>query len=501
MTDLCYYLRHVIDHVTLVKMSRSNRPPSGTVRPVSSNPTPDLKNYVITEKLGSGTYATVYKAYRKSGNRDVVAIKCVLKSSLNRASTENLLMEIELLKKLKHENIVELYDFEWDDKYIYLIMEFCRGADLSKFIRAKKTLPERIVRRFLKQLVSAMLFLRDNNVAHMDLKPQNILLTSVTNPTVKIGDFGFAKPMLDGDKESVMKGSPLYMAPEIICRKTYDARVDLWSIGVILYECLFGKAPFASRTFQELGEKIWDEKPVELPYGVEVSDNCRDLITRLLQRDPEKRITYDDLAKHPFIDIEHSPSSSSLDKAILIVKKAVQEDTHGQYESAVKHYCESLEHFIPAIHYEKDEKKKDALRLKVKEYMNRAETLKQLLRPKKAIKCDNPMNELLELSKEEEELQAALKLIQAAEIEQSNDDYEQSLYHYEMGLKVIIAYLKTAVKGRKKDLLSKHVRIWMSEAENIKTFLDVQKLNTKDTSGQEELEDKEHLATGYCSLQ
>merc|ERR1712012_1254050 len=96
---------------------------------------PRLAGYVFTEKLGSGTYATVYKAFKQCGSREVVAIKCIEKSSLNKASTENLLTEIQLLKTLKHEHIVELKDFQWDDVYIYLIMEFCSGGDLSKLIR------------------------------------------------------------------------------------------------------------------------------------------------------------------------------------------------------------------------------------------------------------------------------------------------------------------------------------------------------------------------------
>lgn len=413
-----------------------------------------------------------------------------------------------MLKKLKHEYIVELYDFQWDDKYIFLIMEFCSGGDLSKFIRAKRTLPERVVRKFLKQIVSAMLFLREHNVAHMDLKPQNILLTSATSPTLKIADFGFAKHMFDGDKESVMKGSPLYMAPEIICCKSYDARVDLWSIGVILYECLFGKAPFASRTFQELGEKIWDDKAIELPYGVEVSDSCRALIIGLLQRDPDNRITYEELAKHPFIDLQHLPSSESLQKAVSTVKRAVIEDTAGNYNTAIKLYCESLEHFIPAIHYENNDAKKEALRKKVKEYMDRAEELKQVLRPKldpvnglKRTSSSDPLEELLELSQDDEELQAALKVIKAAEMEESNEEYDQALLHYELGLKTIIKHLKEDPKSRRKDLLRKQVEVWMSEAEKIKNFLEVKQLNTSDTSGQEEAEENEHLQTGTCSLQ
>ncbi|CAL1526109.1 unnamed protein product, partial [Lymnaea stagnalis] len=360
-------------------------------------PKPFLNLYVFTEKLGSGTYATVYKAYRKSGEREVVAIKCVLKSSLNRASTENLLTEIELLKTLKHEHIVTLKDFLWDSNYIYLIMEYCNGGDLSRFIRSKRALPEHIVKRFLQQIASAMKFLWDKNVAHMDLKPQNILLTSTASPQIKLADFGFAKHLFDGDRLHVMRGSPLYMAPEIICRGTYDNRVDLWSIGVILFECLFGKAPFASKSFKELGEKIWDQKPIEIPPGVNVSDNARDLILRLLQRQPARRITFPEFFAHPFVDMEHIPSKDALPKATEIIAKAVKKDEEGDHKEAVKFYCEALDFFMPAIHYEQSIEKKKMLRAKVKQYMDRAETLKQLMRSEihshsqhKAVKLESP---------------------------------------------------------------------------------------------------------------
>ena len=346
--------------------------PNNVARPKTAHPLeakPNLDTFVFTDKLGSGTYATVYKAFKRWGNRQSVAVKCVKKSSLNKASTENLLCEIGLLKKLQHPHIVKLIDFQWDDSFIYIIMEYCSGGDLSHFIRSKRTLPEYTVKRFLQQLVKAMMYMRSNNVAHMDLKPQNILLTAPPNPQLKIGDFGFAKHMDLNDELHVMRGSPLYMAPEIICRGKYDSRVDIWSIGVILYECLFGRAPFASKTLKELQDKIWDSKPVEIPYGVTISDDCRDLLLRLLKRNPDDRITFDEFFQHPFVDLEHSPSDTCLSKAINIVKDAVKKDEKGEYKDAIKLYCESLEFFVPAIRHEKNDKKKEALRSKVHDYM------------------------------------------------------------------------------------------------------------------------------------
>lgn len=165
----------------------------------------------------------------------------------NQFECDNIVNEISLLKKLKHDFIVELKGFQWDNNFIYIMMEYCGGGDLSRFIRSRRQLPEVIVKLFLQQLATALKFLRDHNVSHMDLKPQNILLTSGSRPRLKLADFGFAQKFDPEQIKTALKGSPLYMAPEMVLRRRYDAKVDLWSVGVILYECLFGHAPYKAR--------------------------------------------------------------------------------------------------------------------------------------------------------------------------------------------------------------------------------------------------------------
>ncbi|KAF5397882.1 hypothetical protein PHET_08690 [Paragonimus heterotremus] len=136
-------------------------------------------------KLGHGSYGEVYLV-KKRGSEQLVAVKCILKLKLTRRGEDNLVSEIAILQKLEHPHIVRLLDFTWDSTKVYLYMEYCAGGDLSQFIRAKHRLPENLVRRFLRQLGLALQYLKLKNVVHMDLKPQNILLTSNSHPILKV---------------------------------------------------------------------------------------------------------------------------------------------------------------------------------------------------------------------------------------------------------------------------------------------------------------------------
>ncbi|XP_038077303.1 serine/threonine-protein kinase ULK3-like [Patiria miniata] len=460
----------------------------------SSVKQPKLNGFVFTEKLGSGSYATVYKAYRKGQQREVVAIKCVLKSSLSKNSVENLLTEIEILKRIRHEHIVELKDFQWDDSYIYLIMEYCSGGDMSHFIRTKQALPERTVRVFVRQIASALHHLQSENITHMDLKPQNLLLSNSYDPVLKLADFGFASYMTEDVLANTLRGSPLYMAPEIILERKYAAKVDLWSVGVIMFECLFGHAPFASKTFTELAEKIRSSKPIEIPDAIPISDRCRDLLLKLLQRDPGDRIDFPEFFEHPFIDLQHFPCAESLEKAKSLVVQAVEKDTSGDTKAAIQLYCESLQYFLPAIQFERDAQKKDVLRSRVQEYMVRAEDLKQMMKPK-----SQPVVQIPDSSSQDEKqlpdvflldklanghrnLQIALEVAHEAELQDAKENYEAAFRIYQDSLEQLIPILQHEPNGRRRETLHNEVQRYMARAEVVKQFLDVRRIPLKQDS-------------------
>ncbi|XP_039629120.1 serine/threonine-protein kinase ULK3 isoform X2 [Polypterus senegalus] len=381
---------------------------------------PKLAEFILTERLGSGTYAIVYKAYRKNDNREVVAVKVVSKKSLNKASTENLLTEIEILKTVKHPHIVQLKDFQWDSENIYLIMEFCSGGDLSRFIHSRRLLPEHVARRFLQQLASALKFLHERNISHLDLKPQNILLSG---GMLKLADFGFAQYMSPWDERHVLRGSPLYMAPEMVCNRQYDARADLWSVGVILYEALFGHPPFASRSYAEIEEKIRSNRPIET----------------------------------------------------MLVVEAVSKDQSGDYAAALSLYCQSLEHFVPAVHYETDAQRKEAIRKKVKQYISRAEDLKALVASNNKIsfaQAKTTRDLLKEMSRGSPRLIAGLELASAAVAkEEEGDDGHDTLDLYQQSLGELLLMLAAEPVGRRRELLHGEIKCLMARAEYLKEQL------------------------------
>ncbi|KAJ1069795.1 hypothetical protein K5549_009818 [Capra hircus] len=466
---------------------------------------PRLDGFILTERLGSGTYATVYKAYAKKDTREVVAIKCVAKKSLNKASVENLLTEIEILKGIRHPHIVQLKDFQWDSDNIYLIMEFCAGGDLSRFIHTRRILPEKVARVFMQQLASALQFLHERNISHLDLKPQNILLSSLEKPHLKLADFGFAQHMSPRDEKHVLRGSPLYMAPEMVCQRQYDARVDLWSVGVILYEALFGQPPFASRSFSELEEKIRSNRVIE-------SREPRSTIVRSKRRALQPvtgspwpwglgaRMPEPNFFAHPWVDLEHMPSGESLARATALVVQAVKKDQEGDAAAALSLYCKALDFFVPALHYEVDAQRKEAIKAKVGQYVSRAEELKAIVSSsnRALLRQGTSARDLLrEMARDKPRLLAALEMASAALAKEEEAGGEQdALALYQHSLGELLLLLAAEPPGRRRELLHTEVQNLMARAEYLK-----EQVKMKEAHWEAETLDKEGLSESVRSCE
>ncbi|KAK3702078.1 hypothetical protein QZH41_014767 [Actinostola sp. cb2023] len=263
--------------------------------------------YSKKDLIGHGAFAVVFKGHHRKKEDFVVAIKVISKKNLSKTQTL-LAKEIKILKELHHENVVALYDCQERPSSVFLVMEYCNGGDLADYLQVKGTLSEDTIRLFLKQIASAMSTLQSKGIVHRDLKPQNLLLnhSGSANPPpseikVKIADFGFARFLPGEMMAATLCGSPMYMAPEVIMSKAYDAKADLWSLGTIVYQCLTGKAPFQANSPQALKKFYEKNKGVcpNIPAGT--SNHIKDLLTGLLKRNPKDRMDFGEFFSHPFL--------------------------------------------------------------------------------------------------------------------------------------------------------------------------------------------------------
>ncbi|XP_050428349.1 serine/threonine-protein kinase ULK3-like isoform X2 [Adelges cooleyi] len=445
-----------------------------------------IKGYNIIKNIGKGSTSTVYLAHLKENVENTVAIKVIERCKLSKSAENAVVTEIGVMKKLKHKHIVQMIDFVWDSKNIYIILEYCDGGDLSAFIKHRTKLSEKVCRRFMQQLALALQYLRSHNVSHLDLKPQNLLLMKSPHLILKVGDFGLAKFMSEKTQMENIRGSPLYMAPEMLLHSRYDVKADLWSVGVITYECIFGQAPYASDSIKDLCEKVKKVLPIEIPV-THVSPHCRDLLINLLKHNPSERLSYDKFFKHPFLDLEHTPSEESYVKGLDAIKQAVQLDAEKNYKAAFCKYCIGLQYLIPCLQNESDESKKQAFKMKLNEYTKRAEELKATLYISKVkVNSDEKMEptsvssdvdedhsqNLMSLCKNTPQLASAVEIALSGQMYLVEGHYEAAIEKYNIGLNLCNKLLEKEPAGVRYDLLVKQIGDWTKQCENASALLE-----------------------------
>ncbi|XP_074567988.1 serine/threonine-protein kinase ATG1c-like isoform X2 [Curcuma longa] len=258
-------------------------------------------DYMIGQQIGAGAFSTVWRARHRVRGMEV-AVKEIAMDRLSKKLQENLLSEVSILRRINHPNIIALYDFIQTPGRIYLVLEYCKGGDLSVFIQNHGRIPENIAKHFMKQLASGLQVLRDNNVIHRDLKPQNLLLSTYEeNSVLKIADFGFARSLAPRGLAETLCGSPLYMAPEVMQFQKYDAKADLWSIGIILYQLVTGRTPFTGNSQIQLLQNILKTNEFRFPLDCNLSYECVDLCQKLLRRNAVERLTFEEFFNHQFL--------------------------------------------------------------------------------------------------------------------------------------------------------------------------------------------------------
>ena len=258
-----------------------------------------IGGYLIKNNLGEGTFGKVKLGiYLKSGEK--VAIKIISKKKLKEKNDQiHLKREIDLLQKLNHINIISVYEiFENIDNY-YIVMEYCSKGELFNYIVSKRRLNEAEAAYFFYQLINGLEYIHSIGISHRDIKPENLLLTG--NYILKIIDFGLSNYYNDNINKYLATpcGSPCYSSPEMVSGKSYNGfKVDVWSCGIVLFAMLCGYLPFDDKT----DDKIIFKKIVEceIKYPFFLSDMARDIIAKLLIKDPNKRISIKEVKMHPF---------------------------------------------------------------------------------------------------------------------------------------------------------------------------------------------------------
>ncbi|CAG9323861.1 unnamed protein product [Blepharisma stoltei] len=250
-----------------------------------------MNNYHFYEEIGRGKYSVVYKGRIKK-TITYIAVKSVEKSRRSKV-----LNEVRIMHELDHENILKFFQWYETRNHLWLMFEYCPGGDLLSLIDKDKQLPEATVRQLGSDLRDALYYLHTHGIIFADLKPSNILFNEYG--VVKLSDFGLARKIndVDPDKEG-RRGTPYYMAPELFEEGgVYSYYSDLWSLGCVLYELAVGNPPFMSNSFQDLVSQILTK---ETPEVNKCSHEFNDLLGDLLQKDPAKRITWEELLVHPF---------------------------------------------------------------------------------------------------------------------------------------------------------------------------------------------------------
>jgi len=258
-----------------------------------------ITDFEILEKLGEGSFGKVYKARHKLTNV-IYAIKSIDKlNKNNQVGKPYFRREIEIMYKVNHPNIVRLYGHFEDDFNIYFVLEYIPKGNLYTILSKQKTkcFEATTVANFIKDLICSIYYLHqmDPPIIHRDIKPENVLLSE--NNRIKLTDFGWSNYVEDTTIRSTYCGTPVYLAPEMIKEIGHDESLDIWCIGILMFELLTGGIPFTGNDQSVLNGNILRNKIV-WPKDMDIS--AKNLIGKILKTEPSERISLLDMLKHPF---------------------------------------------------------------------------------------------------------------------------------------------------------------------------------------------------------
>lgn len=259
-------------------------------------PEATINDFVKDPRLiGRGGFGEVWKVTHKATNK-IFCIKMIKKEMILKQNLlEQTNREIEIMYIINNPHCLRLKNHFEDDDYFYLVMPLASKGQLYRILRRLKKFDEKTAAQILRETISALQYLHSFKppIIHRDLKPENLLLNE--KGRIYLADFGWSNYGKDDDKRKTFCGTPEYIAPEMIKKEGHDYRVDIWSIGVLMFELLAGYSPFAAQTHSELYSNI---KKLKIHWPNDMPPLARDLISKILKINPEERLSFDKILQH-----------------------------------------------------------------------------------------------------------------------------------------------------------------------------------------------------------
>ena len=262
-------------------------------------PEPKISDFSLIKELGVGSFGRVLLVQHNKTHAQY-AIKAIDKrTKINIHEKKYFLREIEIMYRIHHPNVVRLYGHFEDNSYCYLIMEYVEYGNLYSYIprNGYHKINMQQIASIIKDVICATYFLHHMNppIIHRDIKPENVLLTAKME--AKLTDFGWSNYLEEGIKRTTVCGTPVYLCPEMINNSGHDQKVDIWCIGVLLFELITGVAPWEGSDVQTIKHNI---SRLKINWPSDMDPTAADLISKILKYNPEERISLRNMLKHPF---------------------------------------------------------------------------------------------------------------------------------------------------------------------------------------------------------
>lgn len=258
------------------------------------------KTYKFIKVIGTGHFGTVRTAHQKDDPENICSVKSILKEAIKK-DIKHLEEELFIMRSLDHPNIIKFHESFIDHRYVHIVMEYCKGGELFDRIVENEHFDEKYAADLMRQMLSAISHLHEQGIVHRDLKPENFLMADKTSSSeVKMIDFGLSKRYASQEKLTTVVGTPYYVAAEVL-KGSYGKECDVWSLGVILYVFLCGYPPFEGESNTAIFKNILGQKlKFDPKEWSTISDEAKDLITKMLDRNVATRITAPEALAHPW---------------------------------------------------------------------------------------------------------------------------------------------------------------------------------------------------------